>query len=125
MAGTSSDLAAISPDAPYTISQFQDLVCRLYPPDLVRLSNPDVAAQLSRALSKISVLADYEQALCNHLATSKALEPTHAILGSLLRTGADFKAALLQYLIGLAAQEVAPLCYGVDVDGTLSAPANH
>ena len=84
--------------------------------------NPDKAARLSGAVSEISVLADYEQALCNHLATSEALEPTHAVLGSLLRTGADFKAALLHHPIRLAAQAVAPLCYGADVDGTLSTP---
>ena len=83
--------------------------------------NPDKAERLSRAVSEISVLADYEQELCNHLATSEALEPTHAILGSLWRTGADFKAALSHQPIRLAAQAVAPLCLGVDADGTLSA----
>ena len=119
--GTSSDLAAVSPDATFTISQFQDRVRRLSPIDLLRLLNPDKAARLSGVVSDISVLADYEQALCNHLATSEALEPTHAVLGSLLRTGADFKAALLHHPIRLAAQEVASLCYGVDVDGSLSA----
>ena len=119
--GTSSDLAAVSPDATFTISQIQDLVRRLSPLDLLRLLNPDMAARLSEAVSEISVVSDYEQALCNHLATSEALEPTHAVLGSLLRTGADFKAALLHHPIRLAAQAVAPLCYGVDVDGTLSA----
>ena len=119
-AGTSSDLAAVRPDATFTISQIQDLVRRLSPLDVLRLLNPDKAAQLSVAVSAISVLADYEQALCNHLATSEALEPTHAVLGSLLRTGADFKAALLHHPIRLAAQAVAPLCYGTDVDGTLA-----
>ena len=119
--GTSSDLAAVSPDATFTISQIQDLVRRLSPIDLLRLLNPNKAARLSEAVSDISVLADYEQSLCNHLATSEALEPTHAVLGSLLRTGADFKAALLHHPIRLAAQAVTPLCHGVDVDGSLSA----
>ena len=118
--GTNSDLAAVSPDATFTIPQIKDLVRRLSPLDLFRLFNPDKAARLSGAVSEISVLADYEQALCNHLATSEALEPTHAVLASLLRTGADFKAAQLHQPIRLAAQAVAPLCFGVDVDGTLS-----
>ena len=119
--GSSSDLAAVGPDATFTIAQFQDLLRRLSPLDLLRLLNPDKAARLSEAVSEISVLADYEQALCNHLATSEALEPTNAVLGSLLRTGADFKAALLHHPIQLAAQAIAPLFHGADVDGTLSA----
>ena len=119
--GTSSDLAAVRPDATFTVSQFQDLVRRLAPLDILRLVAPDKAARLSGAVSDISVLSDYEQALCNHLATSEALEPTHAVLGTLLRTGADFKAALLHHPIQLATQAIAPLCIGRDVDGTLFA----
>ena len=118
--GTPSDLAAVSPEATFTIKQIQDLVRRLSPLDLLRLFSPDKAARLSQAVSEVSVLADYEQAVCNHLATTEALEPTHAVLGSLLRTGADFKAALLHQPIQLAAQAVTPLCFGADVDGTLS-----
>ena len=44
--GTSSNLAAVSPDATFTISQLQDLVRRLSPLDLLRLLNPDMAARL-------------------------------------------------------------------------------
>ena len=119
--GTSSDLAAVRPDATFTISQFQNLVRRLSPLDILRLIAPDKAARLSEAVSDISVLSDYEQALCNHLATSEALEPTHVVLWTLVRTGANFKAALLHHPIQLATQAVAPLCYGSDVDGTLVA----
>ena len=84
------------------------------------LPGPSPLVEPGQDRTIISVLADYEQALCNHLATSEALEPTHAVLGSLLRTGADFKAALLHHPIRVAAQAVAPLCYGTDVDGTLA-----
>ena len=119
--GTSSDLAAVNPDSTFSISQLRDIVRRISPLDLLRMLNPDKAERLSAAVSEISVLADYEQELCNHLATSEALEPTHAVLGSLLRTGADFKAALSHHPIRLAAQAMAPLCPGVDADGTLSA----
>ena len=119
--GTSSDLAAVRPEATFTVTQIQDLVRRLSPLDLLRLFSPDKAARLSKAVSEISVLADYEQAVCNHLATTEALEPTHAVLGTLLRTGADFKTALSHQPIQLATQAVTPLCYGADVDGTLAA----
>ena len=101
--GTNSDLAAVSPDSTFTIPQIKDLVRRLSPLDLFRLFNPDKAARLSGAVSEISVLADYEQALCNHLATSEALESTHAVLGFDLLTTADFKAALLHHPTRLAA----------------------
>ena len=63
---------------------------------------------------------DYGQSLCNHLAASEALEPAHAVLGTLLRTGANFKTALLHNPIQLAAQAVAPLCAGADIDGALA-----
>ena len=118
-AGTSLDVAPVRPDTMLSLSQFKDLARRLSPLDLLRWLTPDKAAQLSEAISDISALADYEQSLCNHLAASEALEPAHAALGTLLRTGANFKAALLNNPIQLAAQAVAPLCAGVDIDGVL------
>ena len=80
-------------------SQLQYLVRRLSPLDLLRLFSPDKAARVSEAISEISALADYEQSLCNHLAASEALEPTHAVLGKLLRAGANFKTALTYHPI--------------------------
>ena len=107
------------PDTRLSLSQFKNLVQRLSPHDLLRWLTPDKADQLSKAVSDISALADYEQSLCNHLAASEALEPAHAVLGTLLRTGANFKTALTHNPIQLAAQAVAPLCAGADIDGLL------
>ena len=119
-AGTSVDVAAVGPETRLSLSQFKALAQRLSPRDLLRWLTPNKAAQLSESVSDISALADYEQSLCNHLAATEALEPAHAALGTLLRTGANFKAALLNNPIQLAAQAMAPLCHGVDIDGTLS-----
>ena len=121
-AGTSLDIAAIRPDTRLSLSQFKELMQRLSPRDLLRWLTPDKADQLSKAVSDISALADYEQSLCNHLAASEALEPAHAVLGTLLRTGGNFKNALTHNPIQLAAQAVAPLCTGADVDGVLLKP---
>ena len=118
--GTSVDTNAVLPDMMMSLSQFKDLATRLSPLDLLRWLDPEKARRLSSAVSEISAVADYEQSLCNHLAASEALEPAHAVLGSLLRTGADFKAAQLHNPIQLAAQAVAPLCVGVDIDGSLA-----
>ena len=121
-AGTSLDIAAVRPDTRLSLSQFKELMQRLSPLDLLRWLTPDKPDQLSKAVSDISALADYEQSLCNHLAASEALEPAHAVLGTLLRTGANFKNALMHNPIQLAAQAVAPLCTGADVDGVLPKP---
>ena len=121
-AGTTLDIAAVRPDTMLSLSQFKGIIQRLSPLDLLRWLTPDKAAQLSDAVSDISALADYGQSLCNHLAASEALEPAHAALGTLLRTGANFKAALQNNPIQLAAQDVAPLCAGVGIDGVLTKP---
>ena len=119
--GTSSDLATVHPQSRLTFSEFSDALKRLSPMELLRLVTPAKAAEVAAAVSEISAVADYEQSLCNHLAASEALEPSHAVLCSVLRTGADFKAALSHQPIQLATQTVAPLCTGMDVDGSLSA----
>ena len=119
-AGTSLDVAAVRPETMLSLSQIRELVQRLSPLDLLRWLTPDKAATLSEAISDISAQVDYGQSLCNHLAASEALEPAHAVLGTLLRTGANFKAALRNNPIQLAAQAVAPLCTGADIDGVLS-----
>ena len=119
-AGTSLDIAAVRPNTSLSLSQFKDIAQRLSPLDLLRWLTPDKAVQLSDAVSDISALADYGQSLCNHLAASEALEPAHAALGNLLRTGANFKAALQNNPIQLAAQAYAPLCAYVDIDGVLT-----
>ena len=121
-AGTSLDTAAVRPNTLLSLSQLREIAQRLSPLDLLRWLTPDKAVQLSGAVSDISALADYGQSLCNYLAASEALEPAHAALGSLLRTGANFKAALQNNPIHLAAQAVAPLCAGVDIDGVLTKP---
>ena len=121
-AGTSLDIAAVHPNTLLSLSQFKDIAQRLAPLDLLRWLTPDKAVQLSDAVSDISALADYGQSLCNHLAASEALEPAHAAFGTLLRTGANFKAALKSNPIQLAAQAVAPLCACVDIDGVLTKP---
>ena len=114
------DIATVRHDATLSLAQFRNIAQRLSPCELLRWVSPDKAAYLSEAISDISALADYEQSLCNHLAASPALEPAHAVLGTLLRTGANFKAALLHNPIQLAAQAIAPLCAGVDMDGALA-----
>ena len=118
--GTNSDLALVNATTPMTLTQFQYMVQRLSPIDLLRLFSPDKAARVSELLSEISAIADYEQTLCNHLAACEALEPSHAVLSKLLRSGANFQTALTYQPHQLATQAMSLLCSSPDVDGTLA-----
>ena len=94
----------VNSDTPVSFFQLQYAVRRLSPLDLLRLFSPDKTARVSEAVSEISALAEYELSLCNHLAASEPLEPMHAVLVKLLRSGADFKTTLTNHPIQLETQ---------------------
>ena len=89
------------------------------PYDVLRIMAPEKAAVVESTLRQISALADYVQSLCGYLAGNEALEPAHAVICKLLRTGADFERAATTNPIHVAAAAIAPLCQHPDIDGVL------
>ena len=76
---------------------------------MLRVLAPEKAGFLEATLRQISALADYVQSLCSHLAANEALEPAHAVICKLLRTGADFEGAVASSPIHVASAAMAPL----------------
>ena len=118
-AGDPSGLAFLSASSQLTIPALRSIAVLAPPLDILRVISPEKAAALTATLGQISALADYVQSLCGHLAANEALEPAHAVICRLLRTGADFERAAVTNPIHLATAAVAPLCHTPDVDGVL------
>ena len=118
-AGDPSGLASLNCVSRLTIPALRAIATLASPIDVLRIISPQKAAALSSSVGQIRELADYIQSVCGHLAANEALEPAHAVICKVLRTGADFKQANISNPIHLAAAAVAPLCHTPDVDGVL------
>ena len=117
--GDPSGLASLSATTPMTIPALRSAAVMAPPYDVLRIMAPEKAAVVESTLRQISALSDYVQALCGYLAGNEALEPAHAVICKLLRTGADFERAATTNPIHVAAAAIAPLCPHPDVDGVL------
>ena len=117
--GDSSGLASVSATTPMSIPALRSVTAATSPYDVLRVIAPEKAGLLEVTLRQISALADYVQSLCGYMAANEALEPAHAVICKLLRTGADFEAAVTSSPIHVAAAAMAPLCSHPDVDGVL------
>ena len=117
--GDPSGLASLSAATPTTISALRSIAVMASPHDVLRIVAPEKAAVVESTLRQISALADYVQSLCGYLAGNEALEPAHAVICKLLRTGADFELAATTNPIHVAAAAMAPLCRHPDIDGVL------
>ena len=108
-----------------SIPALRSVTAATSPYDVLRVIAPEKAGLLEVTLRQISALADYVQSLCGHLAANEAVEPAHAVICKLLRTGADFERAVSSTPIHVSAAAMAPLCPHLDVDGVLQKiPAN-
>ena len=117
--GDPSGLASLSATTPTTIPALRSIAALASPYDLLRIMAPEKAAVVESTLRQISALADYVQSVCGYLAGNEALEPAHAVICKLLRTGANFERAVSTNPIHVAATALAPLCRHPDVDGVL------
>ena len=117
--GNSSGFASMSATTPISIPALRSATAASSPYDVLRVLAPEKAGLLEATIRQISALADYVQSLCSHLAANEALEPAHAVICKLLRTGADFEGAVASRPIHVAAAAMAPLCPHPDVDGVL------
>ena len=118
-AGDPSGLASLNCASRVTIPALRSIATLTSPIDILRIISPQKAAALTSSVEQIAALADYIQSVCGHLAANEALEPAHAVICRVLRTGANFKHANNSNPIHLAAAAVAPLCHTPDVDGAL------
>ena len=117
--GDPSGLASLSAATPTTIPALRSVAALASPYDVLRIIAPEKAVLFDSTLNQISALAYYVQSLCGYLAANEALEPAHAVICKLLRTGADFEGAVASRPIHVAAAAIAPLCPHPDVDGVL------
>ena len=117
--GDPSSLACLNATTPTTISALRSIPSRASPYDLLRVIAPERAELINSTVHQISALADYVQSLCGYLACNEALEPAHAVICKLLRTGGDFKREATSNPIHVAAAAIAPLCPQPDIDGVL------
>ena len=118
-AGDPSGLASLNNTSRVTIPALRSIATLASPIDILRIISPGKAAALADSVKQIKALADYVQSVCGHLAASEALEPAHAVICGLLRTGANFEQANISNPIHLAAAALAPLCHTPDIDGVL------
>ena len=117
--GDPSGLASLSAATPTTIPALRSVAALASPYDVLRIIAPEKAVLFDSTLNQISALADYVQSLCGYLAANEALEPAHAVICKLLRTGADFERAAVSSSIHVDAAAMALLCPHPDVDGVL------
>ena len=103
-------MASLSAATPTTIPALRSVAALASPYDVLRIIAPEKAVLFDSTLNQISALADYVQSLCGYLAANEALEPAHAVICKLLRTGADFERAAVSSSIHVDAAAMALLC---------------
>ena len=118
-AGTNTTLDSLPYATKIALAQVAQPLQQMSAMSFLRIFSPSKAEELESALREVSALASYNQSLCGHLAASEALEPAHAVICEVLRTGADFTQAFSYQPVHIAAQAVAHLCTQPDVDGVL------
>ena len=84
--------------------------------DVLKLFVPHKADAIVKILNGIESLADFNIRLGQHLASHPALEPIHAVLCDMLRTGGDFATATQRTPLGIATQAVQHICTTPDDD---------
>ena len=117
--GVDITVASFSEATKITLAHIAHSLQQAAPISLLRIFCPKKAQEIELALQRVSALAAYNQSLCGHLAASEALEPAHAAVTEVLRTGADFDRAYTFQPVHVAAQAIAHLCAKPDVDGVI------
>ena len=78
--------------------------------DVLKLIVPHKADAVIRILNGIELLANFNQRLNRHLASHPALEPIHAVMCDMLRSGEDFTVPTKHAPLGVAIQAVQHTC---------------
>ena len=86
--------------------------------DVLKLLAPHRAAAIGEILAGIEALADFNQRLNNHLASTSALEPIHAVLCDTLRSGFSFAECSRRNPLSVATQAVSGICSHPDADAS-------
>ena len=103
-----------------SVAEFREFFTLTPVVDVLKLFVPHKADAIVRILNGIESLADFNQRLGRHLASHPALEPIHAVLCDMLRSGEDFALASRQTPLGIATQAVQHICSTPDEDATFA-----
>ena len=99
-----------------SVAEFREFFALTPAVDVLKLFVPHKADAIVRILNGIEALADFNQRLGRHLASQPALEPIHAVLCDMLRSGADFTTGAGKTPLSIAAQAVQHICTTPDDD---------
>ena len=121
IAGDSSVFKDIPATTPGTVASFREFFALAPAIDILKLFAPHKATALVKILNGIISLADFNQRLGCHLASQPALEPIHAVLCDMLRSGADFATLTRQNPLSIATQALQHACSTPDDDATIFA----
>ena len=80
---------------------------------------PHKATAIVQIMNGIESLADFNQRLGRRMASQPALEPIHAVLCDMLRSGTDFATNTRRNPLGIATQAVRQVCSTPDDDATV------
>ena len=117
--GDPSVFSNIPTSAQGSVAQFRELFALTPAIDVLKLFMPRKAVAIVRILNGIASLADFNQRLGRHLASQPALEPIHAVLCDMLRSGSDFAADTRRNPLGIATQALQHICSTPDDDATV------
>ena len=91
--GDSAILGNLPANTNASVAQFRKFFAVTPAIDVLKLFVPHKAEAVEQILKGIESLADFNQRLCCHLASHPALEPIHAVICDMLRSGSDFETA--------------------------------
>ena len=99
-----------------TIEVFRKYLMTTPVVDVLKLVVPHKADAVIRILNGIELLAHFNQRLNCHLASHPALEPIHAVMCDMLRSGEDFTVPTKHAPLGVATQALQHTCSTPDED---------
>ena len=103
-----------------TIEEFRKFFMTTPVVDVLKLIVPHKADAVISILNGIELLAHFNQRLNRHLASHPALEPIHAVVCDMLRSGEDFTVPTKHAPLGIATQALQHTCTTPDEDGCFS-----
>ena len=117
--GDPTVFGSIPANAPGSVTQFREILALTPPIDILKLFVPHKATAIVQIMNGIESLADFNQRLGRHMASQPALEPIHAVLCDMLRSGTDFATNTRRNPLGIATQALRHVCSTPDDDATV------
>ena len=117
--GDSAILGNLPANTKASVAEFRKFFAVTPAIDVLKLFVPHKAEAVEQILRGIESLADFNQRLCCHLASHPALEPIHAVICDMLRSGSDFETATRTNPLAIATQAVQHVCGTPDRDATV------